>query len=124
VSEATFTSARLDWDERSKPEHAEMLEWYRSLLALRRAEPALTDPRADRVHVAYDDDERWLVLERDGFEVIVNLGETPRAVPVRDTPGRSVLLASGGPVTVTSATVIVPAGAVAITRRLTAGPDG
>ncbi len=36
----TFVSSRLDWDERSRDLHAGMLRLYRSLLALRRREPA------------------------------------------------------------------------------------
>jgi 1,4-alpha-glucan branching enzyme len=37
-AEATFASAKLDWDEAAAEPHAGWLEWYRSLLAVRRAE--------------------------------------------------------------------------------------
>jgi maltooligosyltrehalose trehalohydrolase len=36
----TFESCRLNWDERSKPEHATALALYTALLALRREHPA------------------------------------------------------------------------------------
>ncbi len=35
-SETTFTSAKLDWEERLKPENAEWLAWYKSILEVRR----------------------------------------------------------------------------------------
>jgi len=36
--EATFGAAKLDWDDLTRPPHAEWLAWYRTLLALRHAE--------------------------------------------------------------------------------------
>jgi maltooligosyltrehalose trehalohydrolase len=35
-AEETFERSRLDWSELGKPEHAELLEWHRALIALRR----------------------------------------------------------------------------------------
>ena len=35
----TATSAILQWEERNSDEHAEVLDWYRTLLALRRSHP-------------------------------------------------------------------------------------
>ncbi|WP_448206339.1 malto-oligosyltrehalose trehalohydrolase [Azospirillum sp. sgz302134] len=37
---ATYLSAKLDWENRDKPGHAEWLDWYRRILALRRTEIA------------------------------------------------------------------------------------
>lgn len=37
----TFQRSKLDWDERQRPEHAGVLAWYRELLGLRAAHPAL-----------------------------------------------------------------------------------
>ena len=47
----TFARSKLDWTEPARDPHRSLLEWYRSLIALRRAEPALTDGRRDRVDV-------------------------------------------------------------------------
>src|SRR6202012_3918168 len=33
-SAEAFQPSKLNWDERSQPEHAEMLDWYRKLIAL------------------------------------------------------------------------------------------
>jgi maltooligosyltrehalose trehalohydrolase len=44
-----FERSKLDWSEPGVGEHAELLEWYRSLIALRRATPELLDGRLDLV---------------------------------------------------------------------------
>ena len=51
---ATFERSKLDWSEPAKDEHAELLEWYRSLIALRRSTPDLLDGRLDLVDATVD----------------------------------------------------------------------
>ena len=41
-AEETFLRSKLRWEESGQGVHAEMLEWYRRLIALRREESALT----------------------------------------------------------------------------------
>ena len=38
IAEETFTSAVLRWRDSERPEHAQWLQWYRRVLAVRRAE--------------------------------------------------------------------------------------
>ena len=90
---ATFERSKLDWSELDGEPHAELLEWYRRLIALRRARPELTDPRLPGVRVAYDEDARWLVVTRGGLRVAVNLAGERQPVPLDGTP-RGVLAAS------------------------------
>ncbi len=61
-------SCAPSWTGRSRPAtpHAELLAWYRELIALRRARPELTDPWLDRIEVSYDEEARWLVAARGG----------------------------------------------------------
>jgi len=40
-AQSTFEMSRLNWEEQARPEHATVLDLYRALLRLRRAEPAL-----------------------------------------------------------------------------------
>jgi maltooligosyltrehalose trehalohydrolase len=79
---ATAASAVLDWDERTRAPHRELLDWHRSLIALRRAMPALTDGRLDRVRARADDAERWLVMERGPVMLVANLADVEREVAV------------------------------------------
>jgi maltooligosyltrehalose trehalohydrolase len=92
---ATFERSVLDWDETGRPPHADILDWYRQLVRLRRREPELTDGRLDRVRASADERERWLVLERGAsITVAVNVGAAPVRVPIAPERPRDVLLAS------------------------------
>ena len=53
--------------------------------AAERAE--LTDPRFGRNHVDFDDDERWLLVDRSGVRIAVNLSAQERTVPLAGTRG-------------------------------------
>ncbi len=46
IGEGTFLAAKLAWEDRLREPHAEWLDWYRRLLALRRKEIV---PRLDRI---------------------------------------------------------------------------
>ena len=89
----TFRRSTLDWSEVDSEPHAELLDWYRRLLALRRQRPELTDPWLDRVAVAYDELAGWLVLTRGALRVAVNLAGERQEVPLDGTP-MAVLLSS------------------------------
>jgi maltooligosyltrehalose trehalohydrolase len=67
----TFLRSRLDWTEPEREPHARLLAWYRDLLALRREQADLRDPRLDRVEVSWAD--RHLRVRRGGHLVLVNL---------------------------------------------------
>jgi maltooligosyltrehalose trehalohydrolase len=88
---ATFARSKLDWDERGKPGHAELLDLYRRLIALRRRRPDLSDPRLDRVQVWHGD--KYLVMRRGRTAVAVNLAPVAQTVSLRAAPS-SVLLAT------------------------------
>lgn len=95
---ATRERSCLDWSEPERAPHADLLAWYRTLLGLRRAHPALTDPDLTRTRVAFDEEARWLRLDRAtvqatdrpqavaGVHVAVNLHPSRTArVPLPDT---------------------------------------
>ena len=79
---ATFERSKLDWDERRRSPHAGLLDWHRDLIALRREVPALAGGGIGAVEVRYDEDARWLVLERGPLSVACNLADREQAVPV------------------------------------------
>ncbi|MGH8860478.1 MAG: malto-oligosyltrehalose trehalohydrolase [Jatrophihabitantaceae bacterium] len=80
--EQAYRSAILDWDEVARAPHADVLDLYRHLIALRSSEPELTDSDLRRVQVDIDEDERWLVMHRGSLRVVANLSDQPRTVPV------------------------------------------
>ncbi len=111
--EATFLHSRLDWSELEKAQHRELLEWYRQLIALRRGWPELTDPRLDRVRVAYDEGERWLLVTRGRLRIVASLGQGSVRVPL-DRPGGTLLATSSPGVVIKRDAVTMPGTAFAI----------
>ncbi|GAA3121073.1 malto-oligosyltrehalose trehalohydrolase [Streptosporangium carneum] len=109
--ESTFLRSKLDWDELDDDAHRAHLDWYRALIALRRAHPELTDPRLDRVKVEYG--ETWLVVHRGTLRVAANLSPIP--ITVRLEPGH-VLLASDPSATVKGEELFLPARSLAVLK--------
>ena len=71
----TFASAKLRWDEIDDSEHAEMLAWYRDLIELRRITPDLNDSESGHAQVRWDEERRWIAMERGSITLVCNLGE-------------------------------------------------
>jgi maltooligosyltrehalose trehalohydrolase len=80
-SEATFESARLDWSRRDKEPHAALLQWYRDLLALRAERASLSTLDPTSLHTDVFEDQRALVVRRDGPDesvaLVLALGAEP-----------------------------------------------
>ncbi|GGM40120.1 malto-oligosyltrehalose trehalohydrolase [Micromonospora sonchi] len=107
----TFARSRLDWAELDKPEHRQMYDFYRRLIALRKSRPELSDPHLFAVEVRHGD--RFLVMRRGGCLVAANLADKPQRVTL---PGvaRRVLLTTGEGVTVQRDRIDLPAETAAI----------
>ncbi len=90
-SAAAFDDSKLKWDEIKFSEHAEMLEWYRALIRLRRGNPCLNNGTPGNTRVTFDEPANWLRMVRGNVAVICNLGEE-RRFPAPH--GARVLLAS------------------------------
>lgn len=107
----TFLRSRLDWAELDKPEHREMYEFYRRLIALRKNRADLSDPRLHQVEVRHGDE--FLVVRRGGCLVVANLAGRRQRVTL---PGvaRRVLLTTAEGVTVMRDRVELPAETAAI----------
>ncbi|MDQ6875268.1 MAG: malto-oligosyltrehalose trehalohydrolase [Actinomycetota bacterium] len=90
---ATYRASRLDWSERDEPEHADVLDFYRKAIAVRRQRSELTDPRLDAVSVDFSEEGRWLVVTRAGLRIVVNFADERQTVPLDGAP-LGVLLAS------------------------------
>lgn len=77
----TFQRSKLRWEEREQGAHAEMLDWYRSLIALRRELPELRD--GDRAAVRVEGrSDALLTVRRGRATVAANLGQGPATVQV------------------------------------------
>jgi len=91
---ATFERSKLDWSELSKPGHAEILDLYKNLIALRRDQPDLTDPRLDQIEVMHGD--RYVVIRRGRCAVAVNLAPAEQTVHLPRMPSKVLLATEPG----------------------------
>ncbi|MFC4021738.1 malto-oligosyltrehalose trehalohydrolase [Micromonospora sp. GCM10011542] len=107
----TYLRSRLDWAELDKPEHREMLEFYRRLIALRKSRSDLSDPQLSEVSVQHGD--QFLVMRRGETLVVANLAGRGQGISL---PGvaRRVLLATSDGVTVMRDRIELPAETAAI----------
>jgi maltooligosyltrehalose trehalohydrolase len=114
---ATFARSKLHWPERTRGPHAALLSWYRSLIALRKAEPALTDPTFAHVEVHFDEADRWIVVRRGPLHIAANLSPAPRTVPVPSAePPTTILLASAPGVRLDGTALTLPPESAAVIR--------
>ena len=110
----TFERSKLVWSERSRNPHAELLDWHRRLISLRREIPALSDGRLDRINVSFDEQARWLVMARGAIAVACNMSERRQRVPVSTGNDAQILLASEKEVQVAAGKVELPPDSVAV----------
>jgi maltooligosyltrehalose trehalohydrolase len=113
---STFERSVLRWDEVAEPRHADLLAWYRSLIALRKAHADLTTAPAGSPSVTYDERAGWLVVRRGTITIAVNLAPTTRAVPLGCAGPHRLLLASSPDISLspTGTTVALPSDTVAL----------
>jgi maltooligosyltrehalose trehalohydrolase len=88
---AAYEASKLRWNELDEQPHADMFEWYRGLIALRREHLS----GGGAVVTRYDDEKRWLTFERGPITVACNFSGVPASIPVG--PISELLLGSGKP---------------------------
>ena len=89
---ATMEGSKLLWAETEQGEHADMLAWYRALIKLRRERDELRDSNLAHLQLRFDEEEKWLVMERGGTVLVCNFSAEKRSI---EMPGSfSVLMAS------------------------------
>jgi maltooligosyltrehalose trehalohydrolase len=108
---ATFERSKLQWKEAKRGAHADVLDWYRRLVHLRRATPDLSDGRLDLVRVTADDEAGTLVVQRGAITTVANLGREEQKVEIEaGTP----LLVSHRDIEVTPRGVTLPPDSVVV----------
>jgi maltooligosyltrehalose trehalohydrolase len=108
----TFLRSKLDWSEPLGGGHAELLNFYRALIALRHSEPDMADPWLPHLVVEVDEERRWIVMRRGRIAVAGNLGTEPVRVAVTG----QILLQWGG-VDVGEGGTTLPGHTVAVVRE-------
>ncbi len=114
---ATFERSRLDWQELDKPEHREMLEWYRALIRLRREVSAITAGTLADSRVEVDAQQQRLVYGRGLVTLCINFSERLQVIPVSGIQDSDLVLASTPGTKVAANEVSLPALCAAIFRK-------
>ncbi len=111
-SQATFERSKLNWSELSGPAHAEMLDWYRQLIQLRRTTPSLNNGEPGNIEVACSEEQRWLRVTRGGIVIASSLAPAAVFVPLEHKA--NLLLSSQPNVIVESGGITLPPDSVAV----------
>ena len=77
----TFQRSKLDWRELSEPEHAELLDWHRQLIQLRRS---MSGSEAARVKpmVKFNVEKSWLTYVHGDLLAVFNFADEPQRIPM------------------------------------------
>jgi len=109
----TFLRSKLNWQEVSEPAHAQMLDWYKQLIALRKSHPQLTNGSLEETNVEYSETEKWLLLHRGDLQIVVNLGSKELKHEVKNA---QMLLASDPAISFAQTILSLPPDSIAILK--------
>lgn len=120
-AESTFAASKLRWEELAGPAAAQLLDFYRHLIELRRNEPSLRTDDRESVRVEFDEQDRWLALLRGEITVVANFSEQFRQLPLDrlalDGVSVKPLLCSGAGPDVSGAHATVPPHSISILAK-------
>jgi maltooligosyltrehalose trehalohydrolase len=98
-----------------------MLEWTRNLIRLRRGCASLNNGELDALNVRFDEEKKWIVMDRGGVKVMLNLGK--ETVEFENPESLPVALASGDGVVGQGAKIVLPPDRVAILTKENASSE-
>ncbi|HYH87249.1 MAG TPA: malto-oligosyltrehalose trehalohydrolase [Pyrinomonadaceae bacterium] len=95
-AENTFARSKLDWSLLDESPHAEVLSFYRDLIAIRKRYACLSNCDKTRARVRFDETRRWLTIERGAHDaaralIVCNFDKNTQAVPLADGAWRLAL---------------------------------
>ncbi len=108
----TFEGSKLKWEELGEEPHAEMLSWYKDLIALRKSRRELSDGVLEQVDVDFDEEDRWFTMQRGGIVVVFTLDEEGYSAGLDDSV--ELLLSSDPGITVEEGRLVLPGVGVAV----------
>lgn len=84
-AEETFLQSKLRWEESPGGDHALMLEWYRSLIHLRRSYACLRNGDLTHINVEFDEEKDWLIMRRGAMHLFFNFSLSTVTFPLPTT---------------------------------------
>lgn len=80
---ATLERSKLRWEEIGEAQHAEMLDWHRDLIRLRRASRDLMNGDLRRLATDWSEESRWLIVRRGETAICCNFSERAQCLALR-----------------------------------------
>ena len=108
----TFQNSKLNWDEVGEGKHAEMHAWVKSLIHLRRNSVSLNDGDRGHLQVHFNEEKRWLRMDRKLVTVICNLG--PDTLQCKLSRDHRMVLNSSASATFGNCIATIPTNSLAI----------
>ena len=108
----TFERSKLPWNEVHEGKHAEMLEWTKKLIQLRKRTIDLNDGDLGHLKVDCHEEQRFLMMRRGSVRVLANFGNEPVTTKLSDV--ESLQLASSAEVRVDEGVLRLPKYGLAI----------
>jgi maltooligosyltrehalose trehalohydrolase len=116
ASRETFERSKLNWNELAQPAHAEMLDWYRRLIRLRRSTPALNNGEPGNTSVSFSEADKWLCIKRGNVKTMCNLGASDFSFAL--CKDDQILLCSRSNLEIHNSTLTLPADTIAVTSAV------
>ncbi len=111
----TFRRSKLNWSERLNPAHREILEWYRTMIELRRRYSDFTDPDLGDSEIRFDETARCLCVRRGGCYVACNFAQSTQQIEIAsDIYNLQIAASSTDGVALSGKHAVMPAETVAI----------
>jgi maltooligosyltrehalose trehalohydrolase len=113
----TFERSVLNWNEIKKQPHAEILNWYKQLILLRKKLAQSQDSPSDTTEAFADDTAGFLVMTRGRITLAFNLADKKQPVPVKNANKMSIKLCSAKDFEINANSIILPPESAAVLHR-------
>ena len=111
-SPETFQRSKLNWSEVHEGPHADMLQWVKDLIHLRRSTVDLNDGDFGHLEVTCTADSKGLAMQRGSVRVLMYLGDNTMSCPLLE--GETLRLASRPDVRIDEKQIFLPKMTLAI----------
>jgi maltooligosyltrehalose trehalohydrolase len=113
----TFLLSKLKWEERKEDPHREILNWYKTLISLRKKHSALSCCDCTAMKTDYSEENKWICIKKRNLCIVCSFSPSSRTIPLTNRDAE-ILLSSSEEIRVDNDSVEMPGPGVVIIRIL------